>query len=222
MLEGIEAVIFDLDGTLVDSMGIWKDIDIEFLREYNIEVPSGLNQKVAGMSFTDTALYFIEHFQIPLTVDEMKARWNSMAYTAYEQKVPFKDGAFEFLRYLKDNHFKTGIATSNSRILVDVVVESLGMGAYIDIIRTSCEVAAGKPAPDIYLQVARDLNISPAKCLVFEDIPEGIMAGNAANMKTCAVQDAHSKEKIIEKKRLADYYIDSYHDILTKNYEVLR
>lgn len=222
MLDEIEAVIFDLDGTLIDSMGVWKEIDIEFLQEYNIEVPAGLSQRIAGMSFTDTALYFIEQFDIPLSVDEMKARWNQMAYDAYEQRVPFKDGAYEFLRYLKDNHFKTGIATSNSRILVDAVMDSLGMNGYIDCVRTSCEVPVGKPSPDIYLLVANDLDVSPSRCLVFEDIPEGIMAGNAANMRTCAVKDEHSKEKIREKKRLANYYIDSYYDILTKNYEVLK
>jgi len=222
MLDNIEAVLFDLDGTLVDSMGIWKDIDIEFLGEYNIVVPEGLDSEIAGMSFTETAGYFRERFYIPLSVEEMKERWNQMAYDAYATRIPFKEGAFEFLRHLKDNHIKTGIATSNSRLLVEAVMQGLGMEGYIDVVRTSCEVSYGKPAPDIYLQVAEDLEVQTSQCLVFEDIPEGLMAGNAANMRTCAVKDKYSNHKITEIKRLANYYIDSFNDILTRNYEVLK
>ena len=73
----------------------------------------------------------------------------------------------------------------------------------------------------MYLKVAKELQVDPKDCLVFEDLPAGLLAGKAAGMKTCAVKDEFSKGMIVEKKQLADYYIESYDDILTRNYEVL-
>lgn len=221
MLDTIKAVIFDLDGTLVDSMWVWKEIDEEFLAPYGITIPEQLQREIEGKSFTETAEYFKETFQIPLSVEQMKQQWNQMAYEKYALEVPLKDGVFEFLRYLKENDIKAGIATSNSRELLETVLDSRGVLPYFQEMLTGCEVGRGKPYPDIYLKVAEKLQVAPEHCLVFEDLPAGIIAGNAAGMKTCAVKDAFSKHLIAEKKELADYYIDSYDDILTKNYEVL-
>ena len=79
MLENKKAVIFDLDGTLVDSMWIWREIDIRFLGKYGLEVPQGLNDKLEGYSFHETAVYFKEHFPLPLTIEEIMGTWNRMA-----------------------------------------------------------------------------------------------------------------------------------------------
>lgn len=208
MLEGIKAVIFDLDGTLVDSMWMWKAIDIEYLGRYGYECPEEIQKEIEGMSFTETANYFKEKFNLPVPIDKIKEDWNAMALDKYQHEVPLKEGMLEFLMDLKQRGIKTGIATSNSRELVDAVIESLAIGEYFDEIHTSCEVAKGKPAPDIYLLVAECLGVEPQDCLVFEDIPFGIMAGKNAGMKVCAVYDDYSKSLTEEKKRLADYWRD--------------
>ena len=93
------------------------------------------------------------------------------------------------------------------------MVESLNIAEYFDEIHTSCEVAKGKPAPDIYLLVAECLDVEPENCLVFEDIPEGILAGKRAKMKVCAVEDEFSLRMTEEKKELADYYIAHYDEV---------
>lgn len=214
MLENIKAVIFDLDGTLVDSMWMWKDIDIEYLARFGIEVPETLQKDIAGMSFSETAVYFKETFGIPDSLDEIKQTWNDMARYKYTHEVPLKPGALDFLKRLKEQGIRTGIATSNSKELVQAAVESLGVSGYLDEIHTSCEVAKGKPAPDIYLLVAECLKVSPEHCLVFEDIPEGILAGKRAGMKTCAVEDEFSLNMTEEKKELADYYIAHYDEVM--------
>lgn len=221
MLEQVKAVIFDLDGTLVDSMWVWKEIDIEFLALFGIEVPDNLQKEIEGKSFTETAEYFKDVFQIPMSIEEMKNVWNQMAYEKYSSVVPLKDGVYEFLRYLKENKIPAGIATSNSRELLLAVLEGLGVEGYFQVLCTGCEVGRGKPFPDVYLKVASELQVDPKDCLVFEDLPAGLLAGKAAGMKTCAVKDEFSKGMIVEKKQLADYYIESYDDILTRNYEVL-
>lgn len=213
MLDNIEAVIFDLDGTLIDSMWMWKDIDIEFLNQYGIAYPENLQDSIEGMSFTETAMYFKERFQLPDSIEDIKKKWNEMAQRKYAEEVPLKSGVRRFLEYLKANNIMAGIATSNSRELVNLIIDKHNMKDYFTSIRTSCEVKKGKPAPDIYQLVAEDLQVSPKTCLVFEDVVQGIMAGKNAQMKVCAVYDEHSEINEKEKIRLADYFIRSFDDL---------
>ncbi len=206
-------ILFDLDGTLVDSMWMWKEIDIEYLGRFGISLPEGLQEQIEGMSFSETANYFQSHFpQITENIEEMKASWNRMAGEKYATKVFLKPGALGFLKYLKTHGIRTGIATSNSYELVHTVLSALGVEQYFDEVHTACEVGAGKPAPDIYLYVAKTLDILPEDCLVFEDICKGIMAGKAAGMRVCAVQDLYSKEAEEKKRAMADYFINDYRD----------
>ena len=210
MLQDIKAVLFDLDGTLVDSMWMWKDIDIEFLNKYGLEFPEDLQDCIEGMSFSETAVYFKDRFKLDLSLDQIKDEWNQMAWYKYTHEVPLKEGALKLLQYLKEHNIKAGIATSNSRELVDLVIQKLGIESYFHSVRTSCEVERGKPYPDIYLLVAKDLGVNPEQCIVFEDVLAGIMAGKSAGAKVCAVYDAHSEKDTKAKKELADYYIESF------------
>lgn len=213
MLRNKKAVIFDLDGTLVDSMWMWKAIDIEYLGKFDISLPPTLQKDIEGMSFSETAVYFKETFQIEDSLEKIKADWNCMAYEKYTKEVSLKKGAKEFLEYCKTNDIKLGIATSNSRELVDATLEALNIRDYFECVMTSCEAAKGKPAPDIYLAVADKIQVKPEKCLVFEDIEMGILAGKNAGMEVCAVEDDFSMDQMELKKELADYYIKDYYEI---------
>ena len=212
ILNDKKAVIFDLDGSLVDSMWIWKDIDIEYLGKFNIPLPEGLQQEIEGMSFTETAVYFKSRFQIKDSIEQMKEDWNRMAFDKYNNEVTLKPGVEEFLEECKKRGIKLGIATSNSRQLMDAIAKAHDFQRYFSYILTGCEVERGKPAPDIYLAVADHLRVDPKECLVFEDIIPGIMAGKAAGMTVCAVEDDYSLEFTEQKKDMADYYIVDYTD----------
>ena len=115
LLEDVRSVIFDLDGTLVDSMWLWHDIDLEFLGERGIALPETYQKDIEGMSFTETAVYTKDLFQLPESVEELKEIWNRMAIEKYTYEVPFKPGAEEFLKYCRTKGITVGIATSNSR-----------------------------------------------------------------------------------------------------------
>lgn len=214
MLNNVKAVLFDLDGTLIDSMWMWKDIDVDYLHKFGYEYPEDLQSTIEGMSFSETAIYFKERFHIPDSIDQIQAEWNRMARDKYSNEVPLKEGALTLLKYLKNNNIKAGIATSNSRELVDLIIEKLNIKHYFESIRTSCEVKHGKPAPDIYMKVSSDLCVGSEHCLVFEDVLAGVMAGKRAGMKVCGVYDPFSKAEKNEIIKQSDYYIHSFLEIL--------
>lgn len=216
ILEGIQSVIFDLDGTLVDSMWLWHDIDVEFLGMRGLALPETYQRDIEGMSFTETAVYTKELFRLPESVEELKEIWNRMAIEKYTYEVPYKPGAEEFLKYCKEQGISAGIATSNSRDLAEAVAGALHFGDYIQEIVTACEVKQGKPAPDVYLEAASRLGAQPEHCLVFEDVPMGILAGKNAGMRVCAVEDAFSLALKEEKKGLADYYIADFREVFAQ------
>lgn len=212
--ENKKAVIFDLDGTLVDSMWMWKAIDIEYLGRFGYDCPPDLQKVIEGMSFTETAKYFKERFRIQDSIEEIKGDWVKMSIDKYRNEVPLKTGAREFLQFAKEKGMVMGIATSNGREMVDAVLGSLQIAEFFSNITTGCEVALGKPAPDVYWKVAEHLGVKPEQCLVFEDVPAGIMAGKAAGMTVVAVEDAFSEAMREEKEKLADLWIENYFELL--------
>lgn len=220
MLNNIKAVIFDLDGSLVDSMWIWPAVDEKYMAKYQLTQPDGFHKDIEGMSYTETAQYFLDTFpSLTCTLEDVQQEWIEMTHKLYSSEVQLKPGGMEFLDLAKSSGILLGIATSNTRELVNIVLDALQIREYFTSVRTSCEVAAGKPAPDVYLKVAEDLGISPVDCLVFEDVPNGIQAGINAGMSVCAVDDAFTRPVEKEKKKLADYFIRDYYDILNGVYE---
>jgi len=221
MLDKKEAIIFDLDGSLVDSMWVWTELDHRYMEKYKVGPVHEFQKEIEGMSFTETAQFFIEKFpQLNFTPEAVMDEWREMIIELYAHEVQLKPGAGAFLQQMREKKMPMGIATSNDREIVDVILHALHIQHYFSSIATACEVGAGKPAPDVYLKVADDLQIDPAKCLVFEDIPAGIMAGKNAGMSVCAVEDDFSKSDEQVKKNLADYCIHDYYDIANHTYEV--
>ncbi len=213
-LDGVNAAIFDLDGTLVDSMWIWRQIDIEYLARFGMKLPETLQSEIEGMSFKETAVYFKNRFQISDSIEQIMKNWNEMAWEKYANEVQLKPGVKEFLKLCKSRGIKLGIATSNSRELAENVLKVQGVYPLFDCIMTGSDVQKGKPAPDIYLAAAEKLAVNPAACLVFEDIKFGIMAGQNAGMRVCAVEDAYSVKQRVEKRALAEFYINDYMEIV--------
>ena len=204
-LEKIKALIFDLDGTLVDSMWMWKAIDIEFLGRYGYDCPDDLQRMIEGMSFTETAAYFIRRFRLPLSMDEIKAAWTEMSIDKYRNEVPVKPGAIRLLEYARDHGILCGIATSNGSDMVEAVLTSRNIKPYFQVVTTAC---------------AADLGADPKECLVFEDVPAGALAGKRAGMTVCGVADQAAEHLRGEMAELADYFIEDFRQLFDEAGEV--
>ena len=194
MLKGKKAVIFDMDGSLVDSMWVWLEVDRIYMEKHRLTAPETFHKDIEGMSYIETAQYFVDTFDsLERTREEVMQDWRDMAVDLYATRVFPKPGAVDFLDEMRRRGVLLGIATSNDRKIAQAALDARGLNKYFVSVCTSSEVASGKPAPDMYLKVAGDLGVHPSECLVFEDIPNGILAGKNAGMVVCAVDDDFSR-----------------------------
>lgn len=218
MIENIKAAIFDLDGTLVDSMWLWDKIDTTYLKSLGIDKPSNLKKEITHLSFDKTAEYFKSRFNIPHSIESILKTWYNMSYDEYTNNIKLKPGAKEFLQHLHNKKIKIGLATSNSMVLVETCLKSNNIFDLFDKITLTSEVSRDKSYPDVYLLAAERLGVSPKNCIVFEDILPAIHGAKSAGMKVIAVNDEpytppDDKAKIIKE---ADFYIEDYNELLNK------
>jgi HAD superfamily hydrolase (TIGR01509 family) len=212
-----KAVIFDLDGTLIDSMGIWFEVDKEFLRKRNIAVPKNLFQEVeGGNSYTEIAQFFKDRFDLPESIEEIMEEWTNMVSSHYENDIRLKPGAAEFLDYLKSRSLKLGLGTSNCLSLTEAVLRNNSALNMFDSIKAGCTDIRGKPFPDIFLSVAEELGVEPEECLVIEDVLVGVQAARMAGMTVYAIEDEYVGEERNTVKQTADFYGKDFKELLQK------
>lgn len=214
MFAEIKGAIFDLDGTLIDSMWVWEQIDCDYLASLNQEVPKDLKSQITHLSFKETGIYFKKRFNIETPLEDILNTWNNMALDLYSNKVKIKENVIEFLDYLKSKNIKIGLATSNSYPLLEAVLKNNNIYDYFDAITTTDEAHKNKSNPDVYLLAAKRLNIEPENCIVFEDILEATKGAKLANMKVIAVYDKSSEDEADNLKKYSDKYIYNFKELM--------
>ncbi len=214
MLNDIKGAIFDLDGTLVDSMWVWTQIDVDYLKMKGYSMPDDLRSEIVHLSFAQTAVYFKEKFNLDDSIEKITQDWHDMAFDHYSNNVKLKLGVKDFLNMLKALKIKIALATSNSIPLLEACLKNNGIYHYFDSITTTDEVSTGKDCPDVYLLAANKLGIHPKDCLVFEDILPAVQGAKAANMKVIAVEDTECLDSKEDLLKYADKYIHSFEELL--------
>ena len=214
MLNDIKGAIFDLDGTLVDSMWVWTQIDVDYLRMKGHSMPKNLRNEIVHLSFSQTAVYFKEKFNLDDSIEKISEDWHDMAFNHYSNNVKLKLGVKDFLNMLKSLKIKIALATSNSIPLLEACLKNNEIYDYFDSITTTDEVSTGKDCPDVYLLAANKLGIHPKDCLVFEDILPAVQGAKAANMKVIAVEDTECLDSKEDLLKYADKYIHSFEELL--------
>jgi HAD superfamily hydrolase (TIGR01509 family) len=209
------AYIFDLDGTLLDSMEVWANVDVEFLQKRGLVPPDDYSDKISSMGFTECAEYTIKRFNLDDTVDELLQEWNDLAAFAYGNTVQMKPYAKEYLSKLRKRGARLAIATSSMPQLYEPALRNHGIYDWFDVICNSDEVGCGKNRPDVFLLAAERLGVEPKNCLVFEDILAAVKSAKSVDMTVYAVYDRFSHNDWEEIKQIADYAITDFNEVIT-------
>lgn len=208
----IEAVIFDLDGLLIDTEPLWSEGRKIVLVKYGVEYSPNLKKRTMGGDYRTGLAMIIDRCNLPLTVEEFARAEKKILDDLYTKKLKFMPGAMEFVKKIDEANILRAIATSSSRRRLNLVKSILNLYGF-DAEVTGDEVENGKPAPDIFLKAAEKLGVRLPNCVVLEDAPLGIQAAKAANMRTVAVID----ERFTNENDFAgDYKPDLIVDSLSK------
>jgi len=206
--------IFDLDGTLLDSMSMWMNIDIQFLGEHGITATEDYSQTVKTMGYQKSAEYTIERYGLSMTPEEVIARWNQMADNAYASEIRLKEGAADYLLRLRNSGQKLAVATALGPSSIEHALGNNNILHLFDALTMLHEVPRGKTHPDIYLLAAERLGLSPGECVVYEDILPGITAAKSAGFIVCGVYDISSENDWERIRQTADFTISSWNELL--------
>ncbi len=187
----IEAVVFDLDGVLVDTEHLWDEVREELTDEWGGRYTPDAQQAMMGMSSHEWSRYLHEVVGLREQPDVINAEVVRRMLARYETELPVVPGAVEAVRRLAAEGFRLALASSSNRELIDAVLRELELTSLFEVTVSSEEVARGKPAPDVYLEAARRLGVEPALCAAVEDSASGIRAAHAAGMRVIAYPNRH-------------------------------
>lgn len=206
--------IFDLDGTLIDSMNVWSKVDEDFLGRRGFALTPDYTAAVGAMSFQEAAEYTIRRFGLSDTAEELIAEWTRMVEDEYAHNIALKPSVREYIDFLSEHGVKLGVATASPPELYGPVLKNNGIYDYFEAFASVGEVTRGKGFPDVYLLAAERLGSEPADCVVFEDVLPGIRGAKAAGMTAVGVYEAHSRIDEAKIRAEADLYITGFDRLL--------
>ncbi|MBR5513811.1 MAG: HAD family phosphatase [Ruminococcus sp.] len=209
----IKGVIFDLDGTLIDSMQIWYEIDRKFLMENGVEnPPREISDIVKKMTVEQSSDFFIEHFGLKCSKEYVIKRIEELVRIEYEEKIPLKPCVVEILDFLDEKGIPYGIATATYTTLASAVLKRHGIYDRMKFLLTDREYPKGKKFPDIFMGAAEILGTAPYETLVAEDSLHSVITAKNAGFVTAAVYDKSSEPDRAELENISDYYFTSLKD----------
>lgn len=210
----MRGAIFDVDGTLLDSMQVWWDVLIDFFAVHGRKLTDEEAMEYKEITLEESIPMICRELCLDMSYDEMEEDLKRMAAKQYESVIPLKDGAAEYLKQLKNEGVKIAVATSGYEELFKKAFARLGVWEYIDAYALSAEVGVNKSNPDVYLLAAKRIGVPPSECTVFEDILTGISGAKKGGFKTCAVYDESSADAAEDLKKQADFYITGWRELL--------
>ncbi len=207
----IKAVIFDMDGVLVDTESFWSEADREFLKRRGINYRDEFKAEVMGRSLEATANFYKNKFNLKESTDRITEERLKILRGLYKEKLSPMPGALTLITNLHKNGYILALASGSPIGLINTVLKKLDLGKYFSAKISGESVKKGKPAPEIYLTTAKKIKIKPLNCLVIEDAPSGVSAAKKAGMYCVAVFDKRysKKEDVIK----ADLIVESLREI---------
>ena len=205
----IEGAIFDMDGTLLDSMGVWDTLASDYLRSLGYSPRAGLDREVAVMSVEMAAEYFLREYGVPLETHEIVAGINGMLADYYRHTAPLKRGARQFLERLRSSGARLCVATATDAELAEAALGRTGVREYFSAVLTCAEVGKPKTEPEIYRAAFARLGTQKRKTAVFEDALHALDTARRDGFLCVGVYDEHEPRRA-ELEALADAYIEDF------------
>lgn len=181
----IDAVVFDMDGVLIQSEEVWDEVRETYVRERGGRYDTEIQRAMMGMSSTEWSRYLHETAGVPDEPEAINAEIVGRMLVSYHDHLPLIDGAVDAVRRL-GARYPLGLASSSNRQLIDAALELARLASFFKATVSSEEVMRGKPAPDVYLEAARRLGVDPTQCTAVEDSHGGIRSAKAAGMHVIA------------------------------------
>lgn len=210
-----QCAIFDLDGTLINSTGVWNKVDEDFFNRRNVIMPPEFPQVIKTHTLMSGAVYIKDRLSLPESPEDIVKEWHDAAVYAYHNDVRIKPYVKELLEILKHEYgYKIGLATSNTHELYDQCLINNGIYDYFDSFTQSDEVERLKGFPDIYEKSAERMGVPKEECIVFEDVYQAVKGARMGNFFTVAVEDSASADDREEIIKIADVYIKSFRELV--------
>ncbi|MCM1529609.1 MAG: HAD family phosphatase [Alistipes sp.] len=204
----VKGIIFDLDGTLIDSMQVWYDVDRRFLGENGVsDPPEDISDRVKKMTIDQSSELFIREFGLSCTKEYVIRRIEELVRLEYEENIPLKPFAAELLEFLDSRDIPCGVATVTYDSLAEAVLGRCGIREGFKFLLTDKDFPGGKNSPDIYIRAAELLGTKPEDTLVIEDSLHCVETAKKAGFITAAVYDRAAAADRAAMERLADFYI---------------
>lgn len=204
--------IFDMDGTLTDSMGIWNQLAEEYITGLGYVYSPQVMERTAHLTVLDSAALFVDYYQLSKTPEQTAREINALMEEHYRSDVPLKPGARAVLERMDRAGVKMCVASSTSPELLDICLRRLGVRDLFQFLLSAEEVGAGKDRPDVYLEAARRLGGAPENTWVFEDVIFAARTAKAAGFEVAAIYDESSRADQEALKETADFYFTRWDD----------
>ena len=206
----IKGAIFDVDGTILDSLSIWEDAANIYLKKIGITPEPDLTKKIFTMSIKEGAQYMRDKYNIQKSIEEISAETIQVVKEFYYYEAPLKPGVDKLIKLLKEKNLRMTVATSSDKEVVTAAFKRLDILKYFDEIFTCGEIGKGKKFPDIFLKAAEAMGTEVSETIVFEDSLYAIKTVNEAGFKAIGVYDFYSRDEKEEIKKNTIGYIDNY------------
>lgn len=209
-----KAIIFDMDGTLIDSMYAWDNLAYRFLVNRNIQPPSNLKDIVEKKTLEEAGKYFITEYKLDLSVREIVEEFYGLVIGEYKDNIKLKPYVKEFLEEMKSRDIKMCVLTASERVLGQLAFKRLGIYDYFEFIMTETEENLSKRDKDIYLKAAEKLDVGISETIVFEDAIHCVTSAKKAGFTVVSVYDKYFDTLEKDIKKISDIHIRSYKELL--------
>lgn len=209
-----KAIIFDMDGTMVDSLGVWAESDRIFLNRLGYEYDPSVSEAMKTMHYVSACEYLKKRFGIPMSAEDIGTDIMEIVKGKYVNEIPLKDGVFEFMQRQKEKGVKMCVATSNDKRLAEAALKSLGVYDMLEFIITSDEIGCGKESPVIFEKCAEMMGAVSSETAVFEDSVHAAESAYGAGFYTVGVYEENFSDDFEKLKSCTNRTIKSFKEML--------